>query len=68
MEGNAAFAEREKRVILAHADILAGIDLGAALADDDVAADDDFATVRGDDTLQLVERDRQDGRVRNVPD
>ena len=35
--------EREKRPIAAGADVLSGADLGAALADDDVAGDDFLA-------------------------
>src|SRR3546814_10201435 len=39
VEYHAAFAQREQRMVLAHADIAARIDAGAALANDDVAAD-----------------------------
>jgi len=39
VEYHAAFTEREQRVVLTHADIAAGIDARAALADNDVAAD-----------------------------
>lgn len=39
VENHAALAQREQCVVLAHAYIAAGIDAGAALADDDVAAD-----------------------------
>ena len=38
VKAHAAHHQREQRVILAHTDIGAGIDLGTALADDDVAA------------------------------
>src|SRR3546814_9902963 len=34
VEYHAAFPEREQRVVLAHADVTAGIDAGAALAND----------------------------------
>src|SRR5437867_13419489 len=35
--------ERKQRVVAAHADLVAGMELGAALAHDDVAGDDDLA-------------------------
>ncbi len=37
--------KREQRVVAAHADLVAGVKLGAALAHDDVAGDDDLAAV-----------------------
>src|SRR6185369_6181728 len=39
MEGDLALDRREDGVILAHADIAAGMKLGAALAQDDIAGD-----------------------------
>ena len=45
MEGYGAFDSGEDRVILAHAHAFARPPLGAALAGDDVAGDDGFATV-----------------------
>lgn len=45
IEKDAAVSEGEKGVVLAHADIGTGMPLGAALADEDVSCDDDFATV-----------------------
>ena len=36
--------EREKRVVLAHADVFAGVELGAALTNEDVARKNAFAT------------------------
>ena len=44
MESHFAFGEREQGVILAHADVGPGIDPGAALANDEVAADDVLAS------------------------
>lgn len=41
---NEPFCCGKEGVILAHADIPAGMDLGAALTDQDVAADDVFTT------------------------
>src|SRR6266851_778581 len=43
LELHRALFEREQRVILPHADPLAGMELGAALPHDDVAGDDDLA-------------------------
>ncbi len=43
IEANAAVNQRENRVIAAEADVFARQKLGAALADDDVAGDDQFA-------------------------
>ena len=43
VESDAAIFERKKRVVAAHADVGAGMKASAALADDDVARDDDFA-------------------------
>src|SRR5690606_35188486 len=43
MERHRAFDQREQRVVLADADIAAGMPFGAALADDDVAGDDALA-------------------------
>ena len=43
LEGNLALDKGEQRVILAHADIFAGMNLGAALAHDDVAGKNRFA-------------------------
>src|SRR4029079_18680000 len=39
----ASIRKREQRVVLTHADIGAGVPLGATLARDDVAGDDDLA-------------------------
>src|SRR6056297_3252996 len=44
VKGDVAVGHGEDRVILAHADTLARPPLGAALAHDDVARDDGFAT------------------------
>ena len=44
MESHAAFAEREQGVILAYANVGAGVHAGTALTHDDVAADDFLAT------------------------
>src|SRR5687768_17067064 len=43
LEGGAAGHQRENRVVAAEADVVAGAPLGAALADDDVARDDELA-------------------------
>src|SRR5262250_2891161 len=43
MEGDLAPDRRENRVVLAHADIVAGVELGAALAQDDIAGKHDLA-------------------------
>ena len=43
LEGDLAFDKGEQRVVLAHADILAGMNLGATLAHDDVAGENRFA-------------------------
>src|SRR5580704_10042616 len=43
VEFDRAIDQREQRVIAPHADLAAGMKLGAALADDDVAGDDDLA-------------------------
>src|SRR4029079_2307073 len=40
---NASIRKREQRVVLTHADIGAGVPLGATLARDDAAGDDDLA-------------------------
>src|SRR5207302_11460412 len=45
VELDVPFFEREQRVVAAHADLVAGMELGAALAHDDVAGDDDLAAV-----------------------
>jgi len=52
VDGNAATAleadgtvhESEERVVVTHADVRTGVELSAALANDDVAGDDGFAT------------------------
>src|ERR1700743_1961564 len=41
-QNNVAMLEREEGMVLAHADIGARVNLGAALADDDVAGDDEL--------------------------
>jgi len=43
VEKDLAVAQCEEGVVAAHADVAAGLPLGAALADEDVAGDDDFA-------------------------
>ena len=43
LEGDLALDKGEQRVVLAHADILARMNLGAALAHDDVAGENRFA-------------------------
>src|SRR5512137_2130219 len=43
IESHAAIGERENRMVAADAHALAGVELGAALADDDVAGDDGLA-------------------------
>ena len=45
IEEDVAFDDGEDRVILAHADVAAWTPLGAALANDDVAGDDELAAV-----------------------
>lgn len=45
MELNIAIHGRKNRVILTHANILAGIECGATLAHDDIAGNDNFAAV-----------------------
>ena len=42
-ELHAAVGQREQGVILAHADVLARVEVGATLTNDDVAGDDGFA-------------------------
>src|SRR5262245_2615851 len=44
IESNHAIDESEQRVVLSHTDVSARPDLGAALADDDIASCDPFAT------------------------
>ena len=43
VEEHAAVDEGENRVVTAHTDTLTGVELGAALADDDVTGDDGLA-------------------------
>lgn len=43
VEEDIAFHEGEDGVVFADADVFAGVPLGATLAEDDVAGDDDFA-------------------------
>src|SRR5205823_5116282 len=45
LELDGALVEREKGVVAPHADPVTRVELGAALAHDDVAGDDDLATV-----------------------
>lgn len=44
-ELNGAFAQSEQRVVLAAADVLAGMEVSAALTNDDVASDNMLATI-----------------------
>ena len=44
VESNDAVLESEERPVTSDADILAGVELAAALADDDVTRDDRFTT------------------------